>query len=375
MPQFFKRRLEPSDSVWAVTATTTLSIVAALCVGGLLFIPFGANPLDAYSALFAEGFTSWRGFGYTLVKASPLILVGLGTVCAWRTGFGYLGFEGCLLVGAAAATWVSLSTVEGGLLGPLPFALFLPLAVVAAVVSGGIWAGIVGVFRGRFGGNEVITSLMMNYIAIFVVQYLVSGPLRAPGDLPQSPRLPRDTWLPYVLEGTRAHGGIIIAVIAAVVVWVVLLKSRVGYELIVTGLNPKAARFGGINVGRMQILAAFIAGGLAALAGMVEVLGVHHRLLDGLSEGTGFIGIVAALLGKLHPLGVVIASVLYAGMSVGADAMQRQAGLPASIIFIVQSLIVLFVLASDVLRYFSLNWPPRQLSGNERAMTTTSTEN
>lgn len=357
MPRLLEKRLAPADSLWAISWTTALAVVAALGVGGLLFLPFGSNPLDAYIALFAEGFSSWRGFGYTLVKAAPLILIGLGTIVAWRTGFGYLGFEGCLLVGAAAATWVALETAAGGLFGPLPWPLFLTLVILVTIVAGGIWAGIVGIFRGWFGGNEVITSLMMNYLAVFLVQYLVSGPLRASGDLPQSPRLPRETWLPYFLEGTRAHSGIFIALVAALIIWVVLLRSRIGYELIVTGLNPKAARFGGINVGSRQVLAAFIAGGLGALAGMVEVLGVHHRLLDGLSEGTGFIGIVAALLGKLHPLGVLIASTLYAGMTVGADAMQRQAGLPSSIIFIVQSLIVLFVLASDLLRYYTLHLP------------------
>lgn len=354
-----ERRVTPSDSPRTMAVVTVLSVLAALLVGGLLFIPYGANPLGAYAALFGESFLTWRGFGYTLVKAAPLILVGIGTVMAWRTGFGYLGFEGCLLVGAAAATWVALLASEGGILEGLPFLLFLPLPLAAAFVAGGVWAGIVGVFKGRFGGNEVITSLMMNYIAILLVQYLVSGPMRAPGGLPQSPRFAETTWLPLLFEGNRAHLGIVIALVAVAVVWLVLLRSRLGYEMIVTGLNPFAARFGGIRVGNRQILAAFIAGGLGALAGVVEVLGVHHRLMDGMAEGTGFIGIVAALLGKLHPLGVVIASVLYAGMTVGADAMQRQAGLPGSIIFIIQALIVLFILASDLLRYYRLRMPRR----------------
>lgn len=357
MRKLIERRTTPAASFTAVALATGLSVVLALVIGGLLFLPFGANPFQAYGALFEAGFATWRGFGFTLVKAAPLILIGLGTICAWRTGFAYLGFEGCLLVGAASATWFSLQVAEGGAIGPLPFAVFLPLAVLVAMLTGAVWAGIVGLFKSRFGGNEVITSLMMNYIAIFLVQYLVSGPLRAKGELPASPRLPQETWLPMILEGTRAHAGILIAMVAAVAVWLLLLRSRVGYELVVTGLNPKAARYGGINVGSRQIIAALLAGGLASLAGMVEVLGVHHRLVDGLSEGTGFIGIVTALLGKLHPLGAVIAALLYAGMSVGADAMQRQAGLPASVIFIVQSLIVLFVLASDLLRYYAIRWP------------------
>ncbi|AVO37331.1 ABC transporter permease [Pukyongiella litopenaei] len=354
-----ERRLKPADSPRAIAVATILSVLAALMVGGLLFLPYGANPISAYAALFSEAFLSWRGFGFTLIKATPLILVGLGTVVAWRTGFGYLGFEGCLLVGAAAATIVALSAGEGGALAGIPFVLFLPLATLAALFAGAIWSGVIGLFKGRFGGNEVITSLMMNYVAILLVQYLVSGPLRAPGGLPQTTRLERDYWLPLLFDGNRAHAGILIALAAAALVWIVLMRSRLGFEMIVTGLNPKAAKFGGIEVGRRQLMAACLAGGLAALAGMMEVLGVHHRLMDGMAEGTGFIGIVAALLGKLHPLGVVIVSLLYAGMTVGADAMQRQAGLPGSIVFMIQSMILLFILTSDLFRYYRLHFPGR----------------
>jgi simple sugar transport system permease protein len=198
-----------------------------------------------------------------------------------------------------------------------------------------------------------------------MVNYLVSGPLRAPGDLPQTPRVPEGTILPFIIPDTRAHAGILIALIAALVVWFLMRKTPLGYEMIVAGLNPRAARFGGIDVGNRQILASFLAGGLASWAGLAIVLGVQFRLLDGISEGTGFVGIVAALLGKLHPAGVVVASILYAGMGVGADAMQRRMGIPSSIIFIVQSLIVMFILASDLLRYYRINWPWMQTASRE----------
>mgnify|MGYP001044195674 CR=1 FL=1 len=350
-----ERRLMPVDTSLSLALITLLSVVAALVIGGVLMMPFGANPFLAYWQLFEAGFATWRGFGFTLVKAAPLIMVGLATICAWRTGFAYLGFEGCLLIGAAAATWTAMQALPGAVLEGVPFFMFLPMVIAVSMLSGAIWSGIVGYFKSRFGGNEVITSLMMNYVAIFLVQYLVSGPLRAKGDLPVSPRLPENTWLPYLFDGSRAHLGIVMALVATLLVWVLLLKSRVGYELIVTGLNPKAARYGGINVGTRQLLASFLAGGLAAMAGTVDILGVHHRLVDGLAEGTGFVGIVVALLGKLNPIGCVIAAILYAGLTVGADAMQRQAGLPASVIFIVQSLIILFVLASDILRYYRIS--------------------
>lgn len=358
--RIFERRAAPAEGAAAAALSTALAILAALAVGGLLFLPFGADPFSAYAALFGESFLTWRGFGFTLLKAAPLILIGLGTVVAWRTGFGFLGFEGCVMIGAAAATWVALMVREGQILAGLPFAAFLPLAILASLIAGGVWSGIVGLFKSRFGGNEVITSLMMNYVALLLVQYLVSGPLREPGGLPQSPRLPRETWLPQLFDGMRANAGILIALAAALVVWALLLRSRIGYEMVVTGLNPKAARFGGVEVGRRQFMAACLAGGLAAMAGMVEVLGLHHRLIDGMSGGVGFVGMVAALLGKLHPLGVVIASTLYAGMTVGADAMQRQAGLPSSIVFMIQSLIVLFILAGEFFRRYRLRLPGRR---------------
>ena len=362
-----EKRLAPSDSVAMLAIVTALSVLAALLVGGLLMMPFGVNPFRAYFQLFEAGFATWRGFGFTLVKAAPLILIGLATICAWRTGFAYLGFEGCLLIGAAAATWTAMQALPGRALEGVPFAAFLPLVILVSMVAGAIWSGITGFFKSCFGGNEVITSLMMNYVAVFLVQYLVSGPLRAPGDLPMSPRLPENTWLPYLFEGSRAHLGIVVALFASFLVWVLLLRSRIGYELIVTGLNPKAARYGGINVASRQLLAAFLAGGLAAMAGMVDILGVHHRLVDGLAEGTGFVGIVVALLGRLNPLGCVVAAVLYAGLTVGADAMQRQAGLPASVIFIVQSLIILFVLASEMLRYYRIGTANAAMAAVARA--------
>jgi simple sugar transport system permease protein len=356
-PPLIEKRLEPAESPLVVAGLTFFSIFLALALGALLFLPFDINPLQAYLSMFLQSFGDLRGIGFTLVRATPLIFIGLGTILAWRTGFFYLGFEGTLLVGASMAVWAALLCAPGAAIGTLPKAVFFPLVFLASFVAGGAWAGIVGILKGRFGGNEVIVSLMFNYIAIFLVNYLVSGPLRAPGDLPQTPRIPAETLLPFIIPDTRAHAGLLVALIAALFVWFLMRKTPLGYEMIVAGLSPRAARFGGINVGGRQILASFLAGGLASWAGLVIVLGVQFRLLDGISEGTGFVGIVAALLGKLHPIGTVVASILYAGMGVGADAMQRRTGVPSSVIFTVQSLIVLFILASDLLRYYRINWP------------------
>jgi len=340
-----ERRLAPATSPRAILLANAAAILLALVVGGLLFVPFHVSPITAYADLVGEAFFTARGFGYTLVEAAPLILVGLGTVFAWRSGFAYLGFQGALLVGAVVSSWLALQVGAA-----LPFALFLPLALAASFAAGGAWSGMVGFARARFGGTEVLVSLMMNYVAALAVQYLVTGPMRADGDLPQSPLLPHTTWLPMLLEGTRANAGIFIALAAAVVVWVVLRGTVVGYELIVTGLSPRAAKFGGIDVASRTLLSSVVCGGLAALAGPVEVLGNQHRLLDGVGEGLGFVGIVAALLGKLTVPGTVIAAVLYGGLTVGGNAMQRHSGLPSSVILVIQALIVLLVLASDLLR-------------------------
>jgi general nucleoside transport system permease protein len=355
MAKLFERRLTPADSPLVVACTTMLALLAAMLITSFLFVLYDANPLQAYYALFHEPFATLRGFGYALVRASPLALIALGTIVSWRSGFAYLGFEGTFVIGATAAAWLALLTAPDARIGPLPFAIFLPLAILASFVAGGVWAGIVGVIRARVGGNEVLISLMANYVAIFLLQYLVSGPIRAPGSLPETRQLPRATWLPFVLPHTRAHAGILLAIAAAALVWMLLKKMPLGYELIVTGFNPFAARYAGINVARRLVLAAFLAGGLGALAGTVEVLGSQHRLMDGISGGVGFVGMIVALLARLDPIAAVPTAILYGGLSVGADAMQRRASIPSSITFILQSLAVLLVLISDVFRYYRIN--------------------
>jgi ABC-type uncharacterized transport system permease subunit len=355
MARLFERRLTPNDSPFAILATTTTAFLAAMLVTAFLFLSHGSSPFQAYFALFHEPFATLRGFGYSLVRASPLALIALGTIVSWRSGFSYLGFEGCFVIGATATGWLALLTAPGARVGPLPFFFFLPLAILISFAAAGIWAGLVGLVRARLGGNEVLISLMSNYVAILILQYLVSGPMRAPGSLPETRLLPRTAWLPFILPGTRAHLGILIALAAAGLVWMLLQKMPLGYELIVTGFNPSAARYAGIDIGRRLVLAALFAGGLGGLAGMVEVLGSQHRLMDGISGGVGFVGVIVALLARLNPLAVIPTALLYGGMSVGADAMQRRASIPSSITFILESLAVLLVLAFDALRYYRLN--------------------
>lgn len=354
-----KMRAVPATTPKAVTLSTAAALVLAFTLSGLLFLPYGASPLAAYRDLFSEAFGTPRGFGQSLIQATPLILIAQATVVIWRAGLGYIGFEGCFLVGAAATAYVALGGTPGDLPVALPPVLFWPVAFLACFLAGALWAALVGVMRIRLGGNDVLVSLMMNYLAGLLVQYLVSGPMRAAGDLPQTPRLPLDTWLPSAVSLGRAHAGLFIALVASLVVWAVLRLTPLGFELIVSGLNPRAARYGGIAVTRRQMGAMLAGGGLAALAGFCAVLGVQHRLMDGLSGGVGFLGVVVALLARLDPLAVVPTAVLYGGLQVGGNAMQRQSGLPTSAVMILESLIVLLILAGDALRHYRIVWPAR----------------
>jgi general nucleoside transport system permease protein len=366
--KYLERRLTPDRSRRGVVLRTAIAVALALAVGALLFLPFGADPVEGYRSVLVDAFFSQRGLGYTLAKTAPLMLVGLATLVAWRSGFAYLGFEGCLLIGAAATTAIALAARGGHVLDGAPAALVWLLCALGAFSAGGAWAGLVGWMGTRFGGNEVLMSLMTNYLAVLLLQYLVSGPMRADADLPQSPALPHAVWLPYLAEDFRGHVGILLALACMLLVGHLMRDMRLGYELMAAGLNPRAARCSGIAVERRILLAAFLSGGLAALAGLSDILGVQHRLVGGMSEGTGFIGIVVALLGHLSAFGVAITSFLYAGMTVGADTMQRHSGVPSSLVVIVQALIVMFILAIEVFSRY--RWiTPRQRRASKALQT------
>jgi ABC-type uncharacterized transport system permease subunit len=350
MTQLLARRVAPLDSPLAFALLYAGAAALAVALGGVMFLLFGANPFAAYLALIGNAFFDLRGFGYTLVQATPLILVSLGTIVAWRSGFIYLGFDGAMVVAAAASTAVALAASPGGPLNGAPAPLVIALALLLGAAAGALWATMVALLQVRAGGNAVLLALMTNYLAILLVQFLVSGPMRAVGDQPQTALIDRAFWLPIAIEGTRAHVGILIALALAAFIFVMMEKTAVGFELIAAGLNPRAARYGGVNVGRRILQAAIMAGGLAGLAGAIDILGVHHRLLDGLSQGTGFIGIVAALLGRMTVVGSVAASFLYSGLTVGAEVTQRHTGLPSAVIQVVQALIVLCLLGAEILR-------------------------
>ena len=352
-----EKRQKPLDAPGIQILFVLGAVLTAFLVGSLLFIPFGVNPFTAYATMLKQAFGEVTGLSYTIIRASPLIMVGLGSIIAWRTGFIYLGFEGAMYIGGIGGTWFALNCVEGGLFGAIPWFVFFPLVFMIAFIVAGIWAGIVGFFKAKLNGNEIIMSLMSNYIAIYLINFLVAGPMRDPGQSPQTSPIAQYQHLPFILPGTRIHAGILIMLALIVLTYILLNKTRLGQEMIMAGANKKAALFGGINVNKTIVISAFLAGGIAGIAGLIEVLGRQYRMMDGITQGLGFTGIVTALLGRQNPFGLGLAAFLYAGMNVGSEAMQRASGLPTSVTSTIQALIVLIMFVFEVFRKYRIVLP------------------
>lgn len=323
-----------------VAVQAAAATLAALAIGALLVLLAGANPLTGYLALVMGAFGSVNSVAEVVVKTTPLLLAGLGIALAFRAGYWNIGAEGQLYMGALAATWVGLNA------GAWPAAVALPAAVAAGFAGGALWGLVPGLLRARLGVSEIINTIMFNYIAIYLVSWLVTGPLKEEGGfLPQTDLIADPAVLPRLLPPTRLHAGVLLAVAAAAALYWLMVRSTLGFRVRVVGGNPEAARYAGISVNGTWVLVAAVSGGLAGLAGMSEISGVHQRLLEDVSAGYGYTAIVVALLGWLHPLGVVVAAVLFAALRVGADAMQRALGIPVALVYIIQALVVLFVLA------------------------------
>jgi simple sugar transport system permease protein len=324
------------------------SVVAAFIVGGILIAGVGISPLRAYGSLFDGAFGSAYSFGDSLVKMTPLIFTGLAVAFARRCGMLSIGAEGQLYAGAVSATAVAL------LLAKSPPWVVQPLAVLAGFIGGGLLGAIPGWLRAKLGVSEIINTIMLNYIAMYFTTYLLNTSLQEPeGMFPQSPELDLVARLPRLIQGTRLHLGFILALVVAYLVYLVLWKTALGYQIRVVGLNMEAARYGGIDVGSSMVVAMFISGGLAGLGGAVEILGVHHRLIDGFAGGVGFNGIAVALLGQSTPQGVIASAFLFGALRTGAMQMQRSHGVSATIISVIQGVVVLFVVAAGNLRYIA----------------------
>ncbi len=325
-----------------------LAVPVAFVFGAIMLIALGANPLNAYGALISGAFGDLSGITQTLAKATPLLLVGLGVCIAFRGGVINIGGEGQIIVGALATTAVAVG------LRDWPGWILMPLCLLVGAVSGAIWGGIPGILKARLGVNEILSTVMMNAIALQLSNFLLRGPLIDPEEIArgtriaQSALLPRSVWLPKLVPSTLLHAGAIIALVLAVVVYIFLWRTTIGYRIRAVGLNPSAARYAGIRVPFYQALSLVLGGLFAGLAGSIEVMGIQHRMLEGLSGGYGFSGIVAALFGNLHPLGAIPASILFGGLLVGADEMQRAVQVPSALINTLLGLVVLLVVGSRI---------------------------
>ena len=358
---------------------TFLSIVMALVIGAF-FIAFSdpavqeaskyffAQPLDTLQAAWTAVFEAYKALltgmlfdpeklstegligalkplSETITMATPLILGGLSVALAFRAGLFNIGAEGQIILGSIFAAYIGFGF-------DLPVFLHLLLAVVGAFVGGAIWGGIAGFLKAKTGAHEVITTIMLNWIAIYLVAWLLTKPafLREGRQDPISPPVNQSAEYPAIFDQWRVHGGIIVALLAAAGVAWLLDKSTLGFQFRAVGANPNAARTAGMNVSRMYLLVMLIAGGLAGLAGSAQVLGTEKSLTGGISAGIGFDAITVALLGRANPWGVVAAGLLFGGLRAGGLNMQTATGTPIDIVLVIQALIVLFIAAPPLVR-------------------------
>jgi ABC-type uncharacterized transport system permease subunit len=330
-----------------------LATFTAMVVGSFVIASAGGNPLAAYAGLFQGAFGSARALSETAVWASPYIFAGLAVALAFKGGLFNIGAEGQLALGAVGSAWVGYALPD--MLGfSLPKIIHLPLAIGAGMLAGGIWGAIPGWLKAKTGGHEVINTIMMNYIALNAVSYLLNGPMKDPNPLSVNPRTPLiadSARFTPIFAGYRVHWGFVLALVMALLVWWLLWKTTMGFEIRTSGANPDAGKYAGINVARTIVLSMTLSGMLAGMAGAIEVTALNYRHELGFSLGYGFDAIAIALLGKNHPAGVVLGAILFGAMRNGATRMQFLTQIPVDVISIIQGLILLFVAADAIIRF------------------------
>ncbi|HEX3044612.1 MAG TPA: ABC transporter permease [Bacillota bacterium] len=322
-----------------------ITIICALLLGAVIIRWMGADPWNAYRHLLMGSFGSLPKFGETLVYVSPLILTGLSIAMAYRCGLFNIGAEGQYIMGMIGAAWAG--SIQG-----LPLLVHLPLTMGAGILAGVFWGAVPGYFKAKFGAHEVITTIMMNYISLQFTGYLVNYLLLAPpGNAPVTRTIEKTAQLTRFLATSRVNTGILIALLCLIGFYFFLWKTKWGFEIRAVGLNPDASKYAGINVTGKVILTMAISGGLAGLAGALQIQGIQHRFNDLFGfPGYGFDGIAVALLGNNHPAGILGAALLFGAMNSGALEMQSVAGIPKDLIGIIQAIIIFFVAADYVLK-------------------------
>jgi len=325
---------------------SALALIGALLVSAVIIAVSGHNPLAAFSALLGGAFGSVESLSEVAVKACPLLLTGLAIAVSFQAGVWNIGAEGQLLMGALAMA------VLGTHGATLPAWLDLTADLALAAVFGAAWAGLAGVLKVQRNVNEVISTIMLNFVALGLIGYLVQGPLmEAGGRYPQTDAILPGLWMPRLAPQLRVHLGIILAIVIAGALHVLLYRTVAGYETRASGLNPEAARLAGIDVNRRVLQALMLSGALAGLAGGIEVSAVTHRLYERFSPGWGFTAIAVGLLGKLSPTGVIVAAFFFGALDAGSNAMQRVAGVSSVLVSIIQATVIFFLVALERSRW------------------------
>ncbi|WP_282609726.1 ABC transporter permease [Pelagibius sp. Alg239-R121] len=330
-------------SLWAV--------LAALLVGALLISMTEVSAWTAYRELFSGAFFDYYGVASTLVKMSPILLAGLAVVIPLRAGLFNIGAEGQIYIGALTASMAALYLPE------MPAFIHISIVVVAGAMGGGLWGFIPGYLKAYHGINEVIVTILMNYVGINLVSFFAGGPMMQEGaPYPYSPEIAEHLWLPWIMDGTDAHAGVLVGIFLAFVVWVAMRYTTIGFALDTVGKNLTAARYAGINVKRQILVSMFVAGAIAGLAGTFEVIGLKYRLYHMFSPGYGYDGIVVAFLAGLNPVLVPLSALFLSGLKAGAHIMQRATGLESTVIDAIQGLVIIFVAASLAFRFDRTYW-------------------
>ncbi|MCC6986962.1 MAG: ABC transporter permease [Anaerolineales bacterium] len=357
------------SGIWSELLIPALAVLSGLILGAIVILVSGENPLVAYGALFegsfgnpldlVEGLQVYFATGETkellraiypftesLVTATPYLFAGLSVALGFRCGLFNIGAEGQFFIGALCSAFVGYS-IKG-----LPMIVHLPLAILAGALGGAVWGMIPGYLKARFGAHEVVNTIMMNWIAFRLSDWLLNGPMKSSGFRPVTPNVMETAELPrFFPDPLRFNLGFFLALLAAYLLYWFLFKTTLGFEVRSVGANPDAAKYAGMNIVRNFVLVMFLAGGLAGLAGTAQVLGVDHWVGQGFSAGYGFDAIALALLGKSHPFGVVLSALLFGFLRSGATDMQSMARIPIDIISIIQGMVIVFIAAPDIIRW------------------------
>ncbi len=318
----------------------TVMIIVILLVSFLFIAMVGSDIPTSLASFFRGIGGSTYAMAEVLVRATPLMLAALGVSVGFRTGFLNIGAEGQLYLGAISITWLGMTFPT------LPAPLMLVLSLVLGFLSGGFWALIPGLLKAKFGLSEVINTIMLNYIAINLVGILVRTSLKDPTyPYPMSPMLPVSTNFLQLLSPTRLHAGLLLALVCAALVYLLMFRTTLGFCMRAVGLNARACQCSGIAVSKYVIISSLVSGGLSGLAGVSEIAGLHHRLIEGISPSYGYLAIIVSLLGRNNPVGIVFASLGIAALQVGSMSMQRSSGVPTSIASIIMGLVVIMILS------------------------------